>query len=180
MFDTVCPVCNSDEDMCTVADVINSGTSTSNTQGVTLGMFGSDEFSQMYFKTTTVSALARLLSPPSKPMSAPWLFILILLGIGSSVLRTMVEEMAGTPDAGLMNLIWGFCLGVFTSFIPGVITGILIYLILLAIYTPARNQWKKDCETLFSSGYCQRDGVIVDSSGEAHSPVDYVDTVFSK
>lgn len=180
MVNTTCPLCNSDESLCTVSDVIHSGTTTSNTQGVTLGMFGTDEFSQMYFKTTTVSYLARLLSPPTKPMTAPWLFILILVGIAIAVLRTMASEVASNPDGGLLVIVWSFCLGIFTSFIPGVITGVLIYLILLVMYTPARKQWDKDCDTLLSSWYCQQDGIIIDEEGEVHSPVDYVDIVFSK
>ena len=175
----VCPVCSSSHGVCSVEDVIYNGTSTTNTRGVNIGMFGTDEFSQMYFTSTTVSGLAQLLSPPRKPLSIHWLFLFILGAMGYYTLKPLLDSFGEQMSSGLLAIIWTLILGFMTCFVPGVIAGVLCYLIVLAIYTPARMQWKKDCNTLLSSNYCPRDGIIFDSEGTVYSPNDYVSRVFS-
>lgn len=176
---TTCPVCNSSQGVCSVEDVIYDGTSVSHTRGVNVGMFGNSEFSQMYFTTTTISGLAELLSPPRKPFAIHWLFLFILGAMGYYTLKPLLDSFGEGLPEGLLGAVWSLILGFMTCFIPGVIAGVLCYLIVLAIYTPARIQWKKDCNTLFSSNYCPRDGIIFDSEGTVYSPNDYVSRVFS-
>lgn len=179
MFNTTCPICGSAKDVCTVEDVIYDGTSVSQTQGVSIGMFGSNDFSQMYFSTTTISRLAQLLTPPAKPLAIHWLAIFILSGMGFYLLKEIIAGVSTTPDSGILGVVWFFCLGLITCFIPGVISGITMYLICLMIYAPARSAWKKNTNTLLNSKYCYKDGVVFDEQRKVYSPVDYVDIVFS-
>lgn len=179
MFSTTCPVCGSAKDVCTVEDVLYDGTSVSRTQGVSVGMFGNDELSQMYFSTTTISRLAQALTPPPKPFAIYWLFIFIFSGMGVYLLKEIISGISTTPDAGVLGLVWFFCLGLITCFIPGVVSGVLMYLVALILYSPARSAWKKNTNTLLNSKYCYKDGVVFDEQRKVYSPVDYVDIVFS-
>lgn len=175
-----CPLCNSSHDVCSVEDVIYSGTSTSRTQGVNVGMFGTDDFSQMYFTTTTVSRLAQLLSPPRIPFGLHWLPIFILSAMGFYTVKYALDAFAEQESSGAIGFLFLLILGFFFSIFTGTAVGTLSYLAVLAINVPERKRWKANCEVLLSSPYCQKDGVVFDAKGAVFSPASYVDVVFSK
>jgi len=176
---TICPVCGSSTDICSVQDVIYSGTSVSRTQGVNIGMFGSDEFSQMYFTTTTVSRLAQLLSPPRIPLGFHWFPILALTGMGYYTIQYTIDYYSKQPESGLLGIVFFLVLGFFFSIFIGTAMGALAYVTLLLINIPNRRKWRRNCDVLLTSRFCQKDGVVIDSEGRAHSPSNYVDVVFS-
>ena len=180
MSSNQCPLCKSSQNVCSVADVINDGIHVSSTQGVSIGMFGSEEFSQMYFTTTSQSRLSQLLSPPRKPFGLYWLPILILSMMGYFTVKYAIDASGEQPESGLLGVIFSLILGFYFSFFSGTAVGTIIFLILLLIYGPERKRWKRNCEILYSSSFCVLDGVVFDDEANVYSPADYVDFVFSQ
>ena len=180
MSTNLCPVCHSSHYVCSVADVINDGIHVTQTQGISAGMFGSNEFSQMYFTSTSQNRLSRILSPPRKPFGLYWYPIYILGAMAYFLVKYAVDKYNEDPSSGLLGAVFWSILGLYLSFLPGIGVGTAVYLFGLAMYTPARNRWKQNCQVLYSSRFCQQDGIVFDDEGNVYSPSDYVDVVFSK
>ena len=180
MSSSQCPLCKSSRNVCSVADVINDGIHVSSTQGVSIGMFGSDEFSQMYFTTTSQSRLSQLLSPPRKPFGIYWLPIFILSAMGYYTFKYAFDAFGEQADTGVLGFMFTLILGLFFSIVSGPPVGTLCYLVVLLVYRSERKRWKRNCEILYSSSYCVTDGVVFDAESNVYSPSNYVDFVFSQ
>lgn len=175
----ICPICNSSANVCSVGDVIEAGIHTTRTEGVSIGMFGDTSFQQMYFTSTSVSKLSAMLMPPSIPLSSPWYVILVLTGMVIFTFKIAIENFMDNPESGLLGVVWYLILGGFLAFLPGLGYGSLAYVVLRFVYASERKAWKRNRVILLTSGFCQRDGVVIDHEGKAHSPGGYVAYVFS-
>ena len=178
MANSVCPNCKSSQYVCSVADVINDGIHVSHTQGVSIGMFGNNEFSQMFFTTTSQSRLSELLSPPRKPFGFHWLPIFILSMMGYYTVKYAIDAFGEQPESGPIGFLFLLILGFFFSVFSGMAVGTLCYLVVLLIFLPERKRWKHNCEILFSSHYCAKHGIVFDAESNVYSPATYVGKIF--
>lgn len=174
----ICPICNSSANVCSVEDVIEAGIHTTRTEGVSIGMFGDTSFQQMYFTSTSVSKLSAMLMPPSIPLSSPWYVILVLTGMVIFTFKIAIEHFTSNPESGLLGVVFFLILGGFQAFLPGLGYGSLVYVVLRFVYSSERKAWKQNRELLLTSGFCQRDGVVIDHQGNAQAPITYVNQLF--
>ena len=119
-----------------------------------------------------------MLMPPAIPISAAWYGIYVLGGFVFFTLKFGIEESIKNPESGLLGVIWYFILGFMVSFLPGLGWGSAIFVVARLVYMPQRKEWKQNRELLLTSGFCQKDGVVIDHQGNAQDPRTYVNQLF--
>ena len=174
----VCPVCGQSDQTCYVYEAIQSGTSITETEGVSLAMVESREVTLHHFTSTQRSLLAEQLSLPNPPAYAgTWLPVMFFVWLIAAEIH-FINLWGNDVEWNLFNLIIVPAMILVPAGGVSVLGCLLSYGLLRLFSISDRRRWKEKAQHALTSGYCYRDNMAFDDEW-AYDPTHYIQYVFN-
>jgi hypothetical protein len=166
-----CPICKKDDQVQRVSTIMDSGTSTTTGIGVGGGFGGGVGVGG--YAGVNVNLLTQRLSSVPKPGIGiiTGFFVAYLL----SDMALVASSKGGLADAEISTWV----VGLFFTWIPGLIFALPVKFLLQAFLTTSRNQWDENLAYLRSQYYCFRDDAVL-YEGTARTPEEFASWCFSR
>lgn len=167
----ICNICKKDDQVQRISTIMDSGTSTTTGIGVGGGFGGGVGVGG--FAGVNINLLTQRLASVPKPG------IGVITGFLVAYLLSDVALVASSEDGLMGSTIGVWVVGLFFTWIPGIIFALPMKFLLQSLLTTTRRQWDENHAYLRLQYYCFRDDVVL-HDGEATSPEEFALWCFSR